>query len=430
MSLIISIMKPIYLLFTLLGTLVVASASLDLRWLTDSWHGPRSVGSQAAGASDLDQIEKQVAAQVLAARQRVHQSRLKPDAELRAWIAPRLEKGLTRDLDAFTTSVQAQFPNYTRLAVCTLQSPSLGDLAKKASEWSQQTEKGFTHQAIVARTPSARPGFECVIVTGRRLKNFQPEDLTRHRGEFYIMCPLCRRGQACEVPSLQRSVSLECPNCQRPCALLAVDTKGQYRYVNEYLSGYAPPARFPAGITRLNEMLLIWNAVVHGIRYTLDAAGGNGANDAGAKDAWQTAAETQQLGTGDCEDSSIYLADWLIARGFDARLVIGHYAERGGHAWVIVRLEGRTYLLESTNRDADMSRPPLLDDVGSRYVPESMIDREGFHTRCNPSAPWDGDYWSQGKWLRVIPNPKQAVASAGAGQEKAPGSAGGTAASR
>jgi len=403
-------MKPIYLLPTLLGTLVVASASLDLRWLTDSQHWMRSVVGNDAGGFPAREIEGRIAAQVIAARRGVHQGALEPDDDLRAWLRGRTEEEATEDLDALTASMQKQFPRYIKLAVCTLRSPSVDDLLQKALEWSSQTEKSFTHCAIVARPRLSRFGFDCIIATGQRLEDLHPGELTRGQRHFYITCPLCGRGQACEVPPLTRSVSLQCPHCHRSYAMLAVDTKGRYRYVNEYLTGYAPPARFPAGVSRLNEMLLIWNSVVHGIRYVLDAADGDPDNDA-----WQTPAETQRLGCGDCEDASIYLADWLIARGFDARVALGHYAERGGHAWVIVELEGRTYLLESTNPEADTSRPPLLDDVGSRYVPDYTIDREGFYARRNPSAPWDGDYWTQAKWQHVSQNPKRTLASAEAG---------------
>lgn len=401
-------MKPVYLLPPLLGTLVVASASLDLRWLTDSQQWMRSVVGNEAGVPNARRLEGRVTAQVIAARRGVNHGALQPDDELRAWLGDRFKRDATGDLNDLTASVQKQFPRYVRLAVCTLQSPSVDDLLQKASEWSSQTEKSFTHCAVVARPKPTRIGFDCIIATGQRLDDFHPGELTRGQTHFYITCPLCRRGQACEVSPRMRSVSLDCPHCHRPYAMLAVDTKGRYHYVNEYLTGYAPPARFPAGISRMNEMLLIWNSVVHNIRYVLDAADGSADNDA-----WQTPAETQQLGSGDCEDASIYLADWLIARGFDARVALGHYAERGGHAWVIVRLEGRTYLLESTNPEADTSRPPLLEEVGSRYVPDSTIDREGFHARRNPSAPWDGDYWTTAKWQHVSQSTKGTIASTG-----------------
>jgi hypothetical protein len=399
-------MKPLHLAYALLGTVAAASTSLDVGWLTDSGHWMRSLFRNEAGTFDASATEGRIAARMLAARREVHRGALEPDPELRAWLARRVEKGALDDLDALTESVRGRFPHYVRLSVCALQSPSIDDLLQKAFEWSHQTDKSFTHYAIIARTKPAHLGFECVVLTGQRLRDFEPEELSSGHESFYIMCPLCRQGQACEIPVLMRSISLDCPHCHRPYAMLAVDTKGRYRHVHEFLTGYAPPAHFPAGINRLNEMLLIWNSVIQGVRYVPDTADGNDANDA-----WQTAAETQRLGTGDCEDSSIYLADWLIARGFEARVALGHYAERGGHAWVMVRLEGRTYLLESTSSDVDTSRPPLLKDVGARYVPDAMVDRAGFYTRRKPSAPWDGDYWSELKWQQVKPNPKPSLAS-------------------
>lgn len=409
-TLIISIMRPAYFLIILLGTLVAASASLDLRWLTDSQQWMRSLIGNEAATFKAGEAEAKIATQVSAVRRAAHQEELASDAELRDWLGGRVGKGAMDDLDDLTASVRAQFPRYVKLAVCALKSPSVDDLLQKASDWSHQTEKSFTHQAVVARARAAHFGFECVIVTGQRLEDFDPGKLARGHDHFFVKCPLCHSAQGCEIPPLMRSVSLECPSCHRPYAMLAVDTKGRYRYVNEYLEGYAPPARFPGGISKLNEMLLIWNSVVHGIRYVPDLADGNDTNDA-----WQTAAETQRLGTGDCEDSSIYLADWLISRGFNARVAVGHYAERGGHAWVIVRLDGRSYILESTNPEVDTHEPPLLENVGARYVPDAMIDREGFYTRLNPSAPWDGDYWSLAKWQHVLPNRKETIASAKGG---------------
>lgn len=405
-------MKPVYLSFSLLGTLIVASASFNHNWLTHSQHWMRSVISNEAGSFNGKEIENRVATQLLSARHAAQLGPLEHDDALRGWLHDRINKNALGDLKNLTATVQLQFPNYVGLSVCSLQSPSVDTLLQQAFEWGNRTEKDFTHQAIAATAKSARLGFECVIVTGQRLPDFQPQQLSRGNANFYIKCPLCQRGQACEVPPLMRSVTLECPKCQRPYVMLAVDTKGRYHHANEFLTGYAPPARFPNGISRENEMLLIWNSVVQNIRYVLDNADGNEKNDA-----WQHARETQTLGRGDCEDSSIYLADWLITRGFNARVALGHYAERGGHAWVVVQLEGKTYLLECTNPVTDTSRLPLLEDVASRHVPDRMFDRDGFYSRKNPSAPWDGDYWSPAKWQQVVPTPVKTVTNSGTGDK-------------
>lgn len=399
-------MKPVYLSFSILGALIVAFASFNHSWLTVSQQWLRSVISNEAGSFNGTEVESRIITELLSTRRAAQMGPLKQDDALREWLHDRINKNSVGDLKNLTTSVQLQFPNYVGLSVCSLQSPSVDNLLQQAIEWSSRTEKSLTHHAIVATAKPARLGFDCVIVTGHRLPDFQPEQLSSSNASFYIKCPLCQNGQTCEVPPLMRSVTLECPKCQRPYVMLAVDTKGRYHHANEYLTGYAPPARFPEGISRVNEMLLIWNSVVNSIRYVLDNADGNEKNDA-----WQHAQETQALGKGDCEDSSIYLADWLIARGFNARVALGHYAERGGHAWVVVQLEGKTYLLECTNPETDTSRPPLLEDVASRHVPDRTFDRDGFYTRKNPSAPWDGDYWSPVKWQQVVPNPVKTVTS-------------------
>jgi hypothetical protein len=181
--------------------------------------------------------------------------------------------------------------------------------------------------------------------------------------------------------------------------MVAADARGRFRYVNEYLTGYAPPARYPAGQSRLAELMSIWRAVAEGCRYTVDA----GDDD---NDAWQTALETQTLGTGDCEDSSILLADWLLTRKFQVRVALGRYAERGGHAWVVVRLDGSDYLLESTEGAPSTARPPLLSEVGSRYVPELVFDHLAFYIRKQPADARSADYWSDSTWQRVVPRPR------------------------
>jgi hypothetical protein len=238
------------------------------------------------------------------------------------------------------------------------------------------------------------------VVLGERLPLFAPEALADQKQEkFYSVCTLCKQGQACQIPRHSRSLSLECPHCHRVYAMVAADSHGRFRYVNEYLTGYEPPAHYPAGQTKLAELMSIWRAVASGCRYTPDA----GDDD---NDAWQTARETQALGTGDCEDSSILLADWLLARDFQARVALGRYAERGGHAWVVVRLDHEDYLLESTEGASNAQRPPLLSEVGSRYVPELLFDHLAFFIRTQPADLWNGDFWSEDTWQRVVPRPR------------------------
>ena len=66
---------------------------------------------------------------------------------------------------------------------------------------------------------------------------------------------------------------------------------------------------------------------------------------------WQLPAETEQRAAGDCEDKAIWLYTKLIQRGFtNIRFVVGKYRlnQCDYHAWVIVCIEDRTYLLDPT----------------------------------------------------------------------------------
>jgi hypothetical protein len=149
-------------------------------------------------------------------------------------------------------------------------------------------------------------------------------------------------------------------------------------------------------MNRFAEMVRIWGEVVHTVDYLPDSP-----EDTEDYDIWQTAPETEKLGTGDCEDYSIYLADWLTSCGFEARVVIGDYGNKGGHAWVTVRLDGNCYLLECTDPQVDITRPPLTSEASSLYVPKAMFDRNAIYVPRFEHIKWTGDYWSPEQWVQV-----------------------------
>lgn len=68
-------------------------------------------------------------------------------------------------------------------------------------------------------------------------------------------------------------------------------------------------------------------------------------------DYWQSPAQTLNLGTGDCEDTSFLLASVLLAMGVkenDVYVVIGRW-QSSGHAWVEGLANFKCYILESTS---------------------------------------------------------------------------------
>lgn len=387
--------------FLLLCLLVGATLlSYQQGWLDsakDEWD--RYLREKKAGG-DAAEMDGRAVTGILAARQRLGAGTLMPDLQLQQWLLERLETGPT-DADSLVTAVQQEWPQYVQAAALRSHSATADGLMEQLTGWSELGTKDLSHLAVMVEPAAFGLGWQGTVLAGHRLPVFSPESLNGSKeDEFYSVCTLCKKGQPCQIPRHSRSLALECPHCKRVYAMLAADSRGRFRYVNEYLTGYAPPARYPKGQTRLAELMTIWRAVAGGCRYAMD----NGDNE---NDSWQTAQETQALGQGDCEDSSILLADWLIARDFQARVAIGRYAERGGHAWVVVRLEGQDYLLESTEGASKEKRPPLLAEVGSRYVPELLFDHLAFFIRNQPDALWNSDFWGDATWKRVVPRERR-----------------------
>ncbi len=329
------------------------------------------------------------------------QAPLRFDLEIENWLQAEIDNGLDlRNMEAVAAQVQQQWPRYLRLHLASATGPTLDQIAEKLCEHLNQPDGRMTHLGCALRSSAGGIASQALLLTGERLRDFSPELLQTSVDEsFFHRCPHCQTEHISRIQNHHESSTLECPSCLRAYAVIAADSRGQFHYVNEYLTGYQPPAVYPAGQSKLEQLFTIWSAVHQNCRYQRDP----GANKA-RTDRWQTAVETQSIGVGDCEDSAIYLADWLIARGYEARVALGKYGDIGGHAWVVVRLDGQEYLLESTAEgNPDFDQPPLVSRVGSRYVPDVLFDRWSIHVRATPKQAWGGDYWSEETWLRLEP---------------------------
>ncbi|MCW0217573.1 MAG: transglutaminase-like domain-containing protein [Prosthecobacter sp.] len=324
---------------------------------------------------------------------------LRVDAELETWLESQFPGMVLDDVNLITQQVQEAMPRYFRLSICTAGGPTLRALLDQFQDYTQSTGAEMTHLACAVRRSTGGFSYQALLVVGQRLEDFSPEMLTNTSNEaFFSTCPHCQHPHIVRVSRQQHSLGLECPQCRRTYAVVAADAAGKYRYVNEFLTGYAPPAVFAKDHSRVHELFTIWAAVHSNCVYTKDPG-----LKKEATDAWQTSLETQQKGLGDCEDSAIFLCDWLLSRGFQARVALGRYGDMGGHAWVVVKLDDKEYLLESTEGRPDPSNPPLVSRVGSRYVPEIMFDRYALYVRSTPGQSWKGDYWSSKIWTRVEP---------------------------
>ncbi len=351
---------------------------------------------RGSDAISQDAMEDGLFTGLMAAHRSKTGALLLPDARLRDWLRQHLSPE-NSDVSGLTRDLQEAFPEYQQIAALQAWQPTGPELAARLADWPELGSAEHTHMTVAAQPSQWNLGWKAVVILGQRLPVLTPEALAQPTGDlYYTECSLCGKGQSCEIQRHSRSLALECSHCRRIYAMMASGSDGRFRYVNEFLTGYAPPAHYSRTGSKLAELMSIWRAVSTNCRYVLDT----GTDD---NDAWQTARETQVLGQGDCEDSAILLADWLLTRGFEARVALGRYAERGGHAWVVVRLDGEVYLLESTSGAGNARKPPLLSEVGSRYVPEILFDRDACYTRVQPNALWNGDFWSSSTWVRIAP---------------------------
>lgn len=326
-------------------------------------------------------------------------SMLSLDPKLGEWLEQRKDSLATSDLNQVTLEVQESLPRYFKVAVSSAYGPSLRGLLQQFHEFTSKKQPEMTHVGCMVREGTGGLGYEAVIVLGQRLKDFTPEAVSEStESAFFSVCGHCKHPHIVRVSRDERSMGLECPDCRKTYAVVASDSLGGFRYVNEFLTGYAPPAVFSRTQSRIHELFTIWTAVHTNCVYTKDPGLRRSQTDL-----WQMAHETQRLQRGDCEDSSIFLADWLISRGFQARVALGRYGDIGGHAWVVVRLDDRDYLLESTEGRPDPLNPPFVSKLGSRYLPEILFDRFSIYSPRNPNQKWNGDYWSTKVWAAVDP---------------------------
>lgn len=123
----------------------------------------------------------------------------------------------------------------------------------------------------------------------------------------------------------------------------------------------------------------------------------------GFQEIWLSSYEAFQAGSGDCEDHSVALADWLISMGEDARVVTGTH-EGNGHAWVVVIRDTGTFLLESTSKKRRrlFSSYPLAS-LAKGYEPSAMFNREYYwvkESRENATDYTGKDWVKAGKVMR------------------------------
>ncbi len=345
------------------------------------------------------QFEQDLVDRINFVRRNSKRAPVQVDGELQQWLTKASDQIKSDELDSAVKLVQREQPRYFELSVSSASSSRLSELAEKFAEIAAGSSPNSHHMAVLTRPQPRGYGYEAVLVMGQRLENFSPEALSAKTSDtFFSRCPHCKASSVIKVSFAQRGLNLECTKCGLDYGVVSPDERGCFRYVNEFLTGYHPPTYYAADSSKLHEMFTIWSAVVSSYVYTKDTS-----PSMPNRDSWQTALETMVRGKGDCEDSSILLADWLISRGFDVRVALGRYGDIGQHAWCVVRIDNVDYLLESTEGPPNIDKLPFVNEVGARYVPETLFDRDNIYVRSKPRERFDGNYWASKSWLKVQP---------------------------
>ena len=166
----------------------------------------------------------------------------------------------------------------------------------------------------------------------------------------------------------------------------ATGMDGLHHIVNSYLVGYMP--------FKPKNVWTPWHTLAKRKKYQSDQLSPKN----GTIDEWQTSREAHEYPYGDCEDHSIALADWLIGMGKDARVVIGSWNGEG-HAWVVLILNGRQYILESTLKQGFQNMRTLpLARLQQGYCPKYMFNRNGYWKNAGSSL--TSDYTSS-RWEKM-----------------------------
>lgn len=266
-------------------------------------------------------------------------------------------------------------------------------------DWAETTDSSYTHLAVVTRPDKQGRLTTIWAVLAQRLPQFSPELLSNGVQHFYHTCAHCSRGYNGRFYGGDRILLLECPHCEQNYDILAVNTKSRYKRANAFFSHLHTPDAFPKALSPTETLDLIWKRVLDHCEYRNDYdPEGHGP----AIDSWQTSAETLERRSGDCEDTSILLADWLISRGIEARVVIGETDDLQGHAWCVAQVEGEEYLLETTIDSDEISEGlPRVSDMRHRYHPEYLFDRQHLYFPSEGINPREASYFQAAHWQGV-----------------------------
>ncbi|MCP4847556.1 MAG: transglutaminase domain-containing protein [Verrucomicrobiaceae bacterium] len=317
------------------------------------------------------------------------------DAGLQNWLDGQTETFINETAeispDLFLKRLPSKQLTLSQASLYYISAASPGSLAGKLDFWKEAFHASTNVVAMrLCRHSDNQIG--CLFIAAKKVPSFNLSLFNKGQSEFYVTCRNCDKPHLGKLEKSDLAIAIKCSHCNHSYDLIAADLLGNYHRATHYLQGYSPPQAIGAATsTRLAELTALWSEVVTRCRYSKDFSG-----ISEKKDSWQTPPDTYSLRNGDCEDTSLLLADWLIARGFTTRVVIGKAPGKDEHAWCVTELDGKQYLLETT-LESIPAIPPETQSEAVRYQPRFSFDRQKIHfIKESPDIIFD--YFSPELW--------------------------------
>jgi predicted transglutaminase-like cysteine proteinase len=302
-------------------------------------------------------------------------------------------------VDVLLNRLQSSEPSVASTSAQYVSSNKAEEVLETLQQWASSLSADKTEIAIHIFPQSRFQSYRVVAIAAEGLPEFSPNLLSIENDgvskKFYNKCASCGKTHSGVVQRQGLALPLQCSHCNEIYDVYAMKLDGSYCRVTELLAGYERTANFPAEMTKYDKMIAVWRTVVTGFAYDTDIK-----ISSGPQDSWQTALETSKIGSGDCEDTSILLADWLISLGINARVAVGSHISGGGHAWCVAEIDGNEYLLETTSGEhTDFRKPPSTSRYSHEYMPMAMFDRERLFFREGEG--WTPEYFTSNGWRAI-----------------------------
>ena len=319
------------------------------------------------------------------------------------------------ELDTLFDAIQTEFPGAQFLAANLITSRNREELLSQLTAWAAVASPDF--DAVNTTVFHAGTHLGALGVMSRRIPQFNLRAANADGGRFFNRCPHCEVIHALELDRASRTLILSCPHCDLPFDVLASGSSGEVRRATDFLEGFTLEAVGDKmeHASDEDQIVMLWWIVADHCEYELDQerpgsiAGDD--DELSSRELWKTSRETWNEATGDCEDTSILLADVLIGAGFDARVAIGWNGNIGQHAWVVVRVGEEQYVLESTlQKKIERSDLATVKDASSFYQPEQLFNRDNIYYSTARPDHFRLDYFSEVLW-KIVPGKRESASA-------------------